>query len=268
MSRGRGRGRGGGLGGGAGFQLPEHSTLNRAQWIEALREPTKNGGMLYPPLDPEREVAQLRHPKDREERLVETTQEMYLTLANGIMLENGTRAGAPWRVKSERKSVGIGEFQARALSLSGVSEIETFSGRIRDQQSQAESSIAGNRFDPQKLYLNKAYFPPSLWTDAFESDGLAPGKRRAANKDGVKKKKRIDSDGEEEEKMEQEVRYRTMYSELKLQEGSPAPSSQDDEFDFEDESDHQDYDANYFDNGEGDDDSGGEEEEGGGGFDD
>ena len=28
--------------------MPEHSTLNRAQWIEALREPTKNGGMLYP----------------------------------------------------------------------------------------------------------------------------------------------------------------------------------------------------------------------------
>ena len=33
----------------------------------------------------------------------------------------------------------------------------------------------------------------------------------------------------------------------------------DDDFNFEDESDHQDYDANYFDNGEGDDDSGGEE---------
>lgn len=34
-----------------------------------------------------------------------------------------------------------------------------------------------------------------------------------------------------------------------------------DDFDFDDDegSDHQDYDANYFDNGEGDDDSGGEE---------
>ena len=35
----------------------------------------------------------------------------------------------------------------------------------------------------------------------------------------------------------------------------------DDDFDYEDESDHQDYDANYFDNGEGDDDSGVEEGE-------
>jgi hypothetical protein len=37
----------------------------------------------------------------------------------------------------------------------------------------------------------------------------------------------------------------------------------DDDFDFDDDegSDHQDYDANYFDNGEGDDDSGGEEGE-------
>ena len=36
-----------------------------------------------------------------------------------------------------------------------------------------------------------------------------------------------------------------------------------DDFDFDDDegSDHQDYDANYFDNGEGDDDSGGEEGE-------
>jgi DNA-directed RNA polymerase III subunit RPC7 len=40
--------------------------------------------------------------------------------------------------------------------------------------------------------------------------------------------------------------------------------SVDDDFDFDDDEgseDHQDYDANYFDNGEGDDDSGGEEGE-------
>ena len=46
-----------------------------------------------------------------------------------------------------------------------------------------------------------------------------------------------------------------------MQEATPQPSDEEDsEFDFEDGSDHQDYDHNYFDNGEGDDDSGGEED--------
>ena len=38
-------------------------------------------------------------------------------------------------------------------------------------------------------------------------------------------------------------------------------ASGEEDAEYEDESDHQDYDANYFDNGEGDDDSGGEEGE-------
>ena len=40
---------------------------------------------------------------------METTKEMYLTLANGMQLPDGSRGGAPWRVQNERKVVGIGQ---------------------------------------------------------------------------------------------------------------------------------------------------------------
>ena len=83
-----------------------------------------------------------------------------------------------------------------------------------------------------------------------------------------RKLKRIDSDNEDGDKPGgAQVSSARFSSRLKLltdcmQEGTPDPTSEDEEFDFEDESDHQDYDANYFDNGEGEDDeSGGEEGE-------
>jgi hypothetical protein len=44
-----------------------------------------------------------------------------------------------------------------------------------------------------------------------------------------------------------------------MQEKSSNASSAEEDAEYEDESDHQDYDANYFDNGEGDDDEGGED---------
>ena len=47
-----------------------------------------------------------------------------------------------------------------------------------------------------------------------------------------------------------------------ISQGTPPPSSDEDfDFDEDEEDDHGDYDANYFDNGEGDDDSGGDEGE-------
>jgi len=94
------------------------------------------------------------------------------------------------------------------------------------------------------------------------------------------------ADGSPDDGVKPFIAFNMMWSWCRTQDKSSAESSVNDDFDFEDESDHQDYDANYFDNGEGDDDSGGEdgthalvwrgwmiaddpaEEGGGGGFDD
>jgi hypothetical protein len=89
-----------------------------------------------------------------------------------------------------------------------------------------------------------------------------------AQTDMVESKKRkavLDSDGEERPDADEAVRKVSAVqgrgSMLIVKEKSSNASSAEEDAEYEDESDHQDYDANYFDNGEGDDDEGGEDGE-------
>jgi hypothetical protein len=56
------------------------------------------------------------------------------------------------------------------------------------------------KLDPAVFYLDKAYFPPVLWAEVFEGnhDELERAKRKGAAKANFKKKRRLDSDGEDD----------------------------------------------------------------------
>ena len=217
--------------------------MNKMQWQEALREQPKHTGMLFPvggleqqaayslqPLDP-KSVSHLPAPIALEDGIIEHTAGLYRLLETGS-LQPGHKADTPWRIVGERKTVGI--------------EIETWSG-LESARSQPAKTQA--RLDPPTLFLDESLFPPALWKEAFEGDdGTAGAKRKRVAKDSARRKKRLDLDSDSGNEDEEKSRV-----------GSE--SEADDDFDFEEEEeDHQDYDANYFDNGEGDDDDEGGEE--------
>lgn len=121
-------------------------------------------------------------------------------------------------------------------------EIESYSDRYRRPAPQASGTTT---LDTKALKLQRDLFPPSLWAEYFEGQAVDVNKLKARER-AAKRRKALEGDGEDDE------------------EGSQQSEEEDDDFDFEedDEEDHQDYDANYFDNGEGDDDSAGEGAEG------
>ncbi|RSH88402.1 uncharacterized protein EHS24_000946 [Apiotrichum porosum] len=248
MSRGgRGGGRGGRGGGNAardsfnaafaGMNKEDARTL-----YESFSKPVKGSGMLYPPLD---KAAELPGPTPLEENVIKHSVELMRGLMDGPLV-NGQRGGAPWRLASERKVVGI--------------EIESYSDRYRRKAATTTTPGANGTttIDAPALHLRESLFPPQLWSEYFDTTGASSsGDAAARAREKARKRRRILEDGgddaaagEEEEDEEEE----------------------EEDFDFDDEGDedHQDYDHNYFDNGEGDDDSAGEggEEDGGGGYDD
>lgn len=127
MSRGRGRGRGGGSNAVrdsfnaafAGLSKEDSRAL-----FESFSRPTKGAGMLYPvrspcfcsalkeeadvsqPLD---KFAELPGPTEFEARVVAHTNDMLRDMADGPRRRGGSRGGAPWRLASARKVVGVGE---------------------------------------------------------------------------------------------------------------------------------------------------------------
>jgi DNA-directed RNA polymerase III subunit RPC7 len=175
-------------------------------------------------------------PTGLEERVIFHTNALLRDLAEGLEDASGARLGAPWRLESERKVVGIGESQnGRGLTP----EIESYSDRYRRP---GATPAGGNaRLDPDVLHLSRDLLPPALWTEYFEGNTGAEKKARAIAR-ANRRKRVLDEDDDEGD-------------------GEPSDNEEDEEdfdFDDEDEEDHQDYDHNYFDNGEGDDDSGGE----------
>ncbi|WVR04891.1 hypothetical protein IAU60_001903 [Kwoniella sp. DSM 27419] len=235
MSRGGFRGRGRGGGADRGMPPGGFGSLSRAEWTEAMqkmRTLPKYSGMLYPPLD-NASTSYLTAPDDHE------TLIMSHTISLSSMISSGKGAGPsgtnvqvagmpPWQLPGERKVVGI--------------EIESYSDRFNPPPRAGPAQL-----DTDMLRLDPSMFPPTLWAEYFE------GGAKEEKKAKPKKRRKLDMLDREGDDNEDEE--------------TPPPSS-DEDFDFEDEEedeDHQDYDANYFDNGEGDDDSGGDEEEGGGG---
>ncbi|WWC86564.1 uncharacterized protein L201_001441 [Kwoniella dendrophila CBS 6074] len=237
MSRGgfRGRGRGGG-GADRGMPPGGFGSFSRQEWTDAMdkmKTDPRYRGVLYPPLG-NNSTAYLSGPDDHELLVMTHTISLNSTLltGKGIPTPNGQPLPSgyvpPWRIAGERKVVGI--------------EIESYSDRFN-----TPSAAGPSKLDPIALKLDSSMFPPALWAEYFEGAGQKP-------KNKLKKKRKIDDlDKDDNDNGEDEE--------------SPPPSS-DEDFDFdedEEEEDHQDYDANYFDNGEGDDDSGGDDDEGGGG---
>nr|XP_019008155.1 uncharacterized protein I206_06710 [Kwoniella pini CBS 10737]OCF46936.1 hypothetical protein I206_06710 [Kwoniella pini CBS 10737] len=233
MSRGgfRGRGRGGGPGGDRGMPPGGYGAFSRQEWSDAMdklkMDPGRRGA-LYPPLG-NSSTAYLSGPDEDELLMMQLTISLNSTLMSGKAVSTAsatvpTGYVPPWRIAGERKVIGI--------------EIESYSDR-----SQAQAKAGPSKLDPTIMKLDSAMFPPSLWAGYFEGVGEKPTQR-------PKKRRKIeDLDKEGDDNAEEEE--------------SPPPSS-DEDFDFEEdeeEEDHQDYDANYFDNGEGDDDSGGDEGE-------
>ncbi|RSH92482.1 hypothetical protein EHS25_008898 [Saitozyma podzolica] len=204
----------------------------------ALRGPAKHSGVLYPPLETN-QLAYLPGSSQFEDALLQQTNDLDEMLAKGLYeLGRGGERAAPWRLPEARKVVGI--------------EIESYADRIKP-----ESEAGPSKLEPLKLKMDERFFPPELWSAYFgaEEENRAAA-ALAAKKKARKRKRVIESDDEENRQAEDA-------------EQSSAASSGDADSDFSDESDHQDYEANYFDNGEGDDDEGGDEDEGGGGgFDD
>lgn len=173
-----------------------------------------------------------------EERIVSHTNDMLKDLAEGPVGPNGQRTGAPWRLASERKVVGIGALNfCDELTI----EIESYSDRYRRPAPQASGTTT---LDMTALRLQRDMFPPSLWAEYFEGQAVDVSKLKAREK-AARRKKALEDGGDDDDESQQS-------------------EEEDDDFDFEedDEEDHQDYDANYFDNGEGDDDSAGEGGEG------
>lgn len=166
-------------------------------------------------------------------------------LTDGPVGADGQRMGAPWRLASERKVVGI--------------EIESYSDRFRpttNPEAQGAREAGATSLNLAALLLQQETFPPALWTEYFDSGGPGGGadsaRARARASNRAKKRRRL-LDGDDADPA------------AANDEESEASADEDEDFDFEDEDedDHQDYDHNYFDNGEGDDDdSGGEGGEG------
>ncbi|GMK53525.1 hypothetical protein CspeluHIS016_0101110 [Cutaneotrichosporon spelunceum] len=229
--RGRGRGRGGSTAGRDQFNaaFAGMSKEDSRAVLESFSKPVKGSGMLYPPLD---KAAELPGPTGLEDRVIFHTNTLLRDLAEGLEDAEGGRHGAPWRLESERKVVGI--------------EIESYSDRYR--RANTNAAVGNSQLDAGVLHLNRDLFPPSLWTEYFEGNTGAEKKARAIAR-ANRRRRALDDDDDEGD-------------------GEPSEGEEDeDDFDFddEDEEDHQDYDHNYFDNGEGDDDSGGEggDDEGG-----
>ncbi|CAD6575918.1 MAG: hypothetical protein TREMPRED_001539 [Tremellales sp. Tagirdzhanova-0007] len=227
--RGRGRGRGGGLGAGLN-PVAGIGTMSKAEWGEALRAPSKYSGMLFPPLD-QSSTSYLPAPTTFEDTLI----------SHSLAIASLVSRHAP-KLAGERKTIGI--------------EIENYSDRYGHGLGLGTSSTMGvadanpSMLDPVALGMNQSFFPASLWNEYLAPQPVQskqPKKERADAR--VKKKAKLEPDieGEGDQASDRGV------------DKSGSESSVDDDFDFEDESDHQDYDANYFDNGEGDDDSGVEE---------
>ncbi|WVF69445.1 hypothetical protein IAT40_004222 [Kwoniella sp. CBS 6097] len=247
MSRGgfRGRGRGGGD---RGMPPGGFGSLSRQEWTEAMQRMKtmpKYSGMLYPPLD-NSSTSYLTAPDDHESLVMSHTISLHSALSTGKgaptssvgtasadSSQNGSAvvpSGGipPWRLSGERKVVGI--------------EIESYSDRFN-----APSSAGPSKLDSRHLKLDPGMFPPSLWVEYFEGSAQDKAKARPKKRRKLDDMDKDDNDGEEDD-------------------GTPPPSSDEDfDFDEDEEDDHGDYDANYFDNGEGDDDSGGDDDEGGGG---
>ncbi|WVW78078.1 hypothetical protein I302_100029 [Kwoniella bestiolae CBS 10118] len=236
MSRGgfRGRGRGGG-GGGMDRGMPPggYGSFSRQEWTDAmekLKVDPMQRGVLYPPLG-NSSTAYLSGPDDHESLITTHSISLNSTLLTGKNVNTNSEPIAvgsipPWRLAGERKVVGI--------------EIESYSDRFN-----TPAQAGPSKLDPAALKLDPQMFPPVLWQEYFEGVGHKPKAR-------PKKKRKIEDLDKEGDDVEEEE--------------TPPPSSDEDfDFDEEEEEDHQDYDANYFDNGEGDDDSGGDDDEGGGG---
>ncbi|KAK6903371.1 hypothetical protein I203_106874 [Kwoniella mangroviensis CBS 8507] len=236
MSRGgfRGRGRGGGPGGDRGMPPGGYGSFSRQEWTDAmekLKGDPRQRGVLYPPLG-NSSTAYLSGSDDHESLIMSHTVSLNSTLLSGKHINTSSElippgSIPPWRIVGERKVVGI--------------EIESYSDRFNTTVQAGPS-----RLNPIALKLDPQMFPPVLWQEYFEGVGDRP-------KTKLKRKRKIeDLDKEGDDNAEEEE--------------TPPPSSDEDfDFDDEEEEDHQDYDANYFDNGEGDDDSGGDDDEGGGG---
>lgn len=135
------------------------------------------------------------------------------------------------------------------IRLNLTPEIESYSDRYRKQP--GPSSSGPSQLDAEALHLNADLLPPQLYSDYFDPQAAAERKKAA----GKKRRRVLDSDDDEPKEKKGE---------------SDDGEDEEIDFDFDDdeEDDHQDYDANYFDNGEGDDDSGGEGEDERGGYDD
>ncbi|WVQ98381.1 hypothetical protein IAU59_005504 [Kwoniella sp. CBS 9459] len=251
MSRGGFRGRGRGGGGDRGMPPGGFGSLSRQEWTEAMqkmRSHPRYSGMLYPPLD-NASTSYLSAPDDHESLIMSHTISLHSALSTGKGAPTSAAAAAagssdglgqtgvtsvqagvlpPWRLSGERKVVGI--------------EIEAYSDRFT-----APSSSGPSKLDSKLLKLDPGMFPPSLWVEYFEGNAKEKAKARPKKRRKLDDMDKDDNDGEEDD-------------------GTPPPSSDEDfDFDEDEEDDHGDYDANYFDNGEGDDDSGGDEDEGGGG---
>ncbi|KAL7421979.1 hypothetical protein Q5752_003751 [Cryptotrichosporon argae] len=201
---------------------------------QKLAEPLPTAGMLYPPLTDDK-VAILQAPSAHDDRIVAFTTELNRDMASGpVDAATCQRTGAPWRLASTTKTVTI--------------QIESYSDRFA-ASARAEGTA---ELDAGALHLDKALFPPSLWAVYFEKQADGRAAFRTA-----RKRRRLDGDDEDKD-----------------EDAESSPESIDDDFDFEDTADdeaaHQDYDANYFNNGEDDDDDGGDDgdEGGGGGYDD
>ncbi|OCF33716.1 hypothetical protein I316_04428 [Kwoniella heveanensis BCC8398] len=255
MSRGGSRGRGGrGGGGDRGMPPGGFGSLSRQEWTEAMQKMKtlpKYSGMLYPPLD-NASTSYLAAPNEHESLIMSHSISLNSSLstgkgapttassssssaaAGGQIGENGQAAVPagglpPWRISGERKVVGI--------------EIESYSDRFNPPS----LSSGPSKLDSKLLKLDPGMFPPSLWVEYFEGNAKEKAKARPKKRRKLDDMDKDDNDAEEDE-------------------GTPPPSSDEDfDFDEDEEDDHGDYDANYFDNGEGDDDSGGDEDEGGGG---
>ncbi|WVQ81748.1 hypothetical protein IAT38_003873 [Cryptococcus sp. DSM 104549] len=230
MSRGGFRGgRGGGRGGmpaGVGF-----GQISQTEWKEGMdkikQDAARKSASLYPPLE-HNQVAYLPAPSEQES----------LIMANAITLQKTLSTGKLPPGEQSEQLVEPG--QEPPWRIAGERKVVGIEIELYDSKKRPSKAAGPSKLDPVALRMDPAMFPPSLWAEYFE--GVEGG-----NKAKPRKKRRLEDLDKEDGKDEEES----------------AASSAEEDFDFDDdESDHQDYDANYFDNGEGDDDEGGDEEGG------
>lgn len=129
MSRGRGRGRGRGGSNAArdnfNAAFKDMSKEDSRALFESFSKPVKGSGMLYPPLE---KASELPGMTPLEERVVAHTNEMLRDIAEGPVGPNGQRTGAPWRLASERKVVGIGELPVVSTVVVATDSLEVAIG--------------------------------------------------------------------------------------------------------------------------------------------